>query len=410
MARILVVGGSLGGLFAANMLWRDGHDVQVLEKARGSMSGRGAGIVTHDALEVALARAGLPADASLGVEVPGRVLLDPDGRVRTRLEMPQVLTSWSRLYDLLRHALPAERYVQGTTVTHVDSRSSGVEVQAQVDGATRSWACDLLVASDGIRSSVRQQFFPDVQPRYAGYVAWRGVCDEAVLSRHTLETLFPCFGFGVPEHEQIIGYPVAGTDHDTTPGHRAYNFVWYRPAPAGAALQDLMSDADGQHHPLGIPPHKVSWRHVADMRQAAREHLAPQWAEIVQKTAQPFLQPIYDLACDTLCHDRVALMGDAAFVARPHIGMGVTKAAQDASALSDALRAHGATPAALRAYEAVRRPRGRAAVARARWLGASMEGAGSAADIDRPQQAITETAIDLGRYGHQSVFKDDELS
>jgi 2-polyprenyl-6-methoxyphenol hydroxylase-like FAD-dependent oxidoreductase len=54
MARIAVVGGSLGGLFVANMLHRDGHDVQVLEKVKGSMSGRGAGIVSHDALVLSL--------------------------------------------------------------------------------------------------------------------------------------------------------------------------------------------------------------------------------------------------------------------------------------------------------------------------------------------------------------------
>ena len=81
---------------------------------------------------------------------------------------------------------------------------------------------------------------------------------------------------------------------------------------------------------------------IAAMRAAARRLLAPQFAEIIDKTAQPFLQPIYDVSSDQIAFDRVVLMGDAAFVARPHVGMGVTKAAQDAMALADCIAQHGA--------------------------------------------------------------------
>ena len=104
MARILIAGGSLGGLLAANMLLRDGHDVQVIEKAAGSLDGRGAGIVTHAALGHGLVRAGVTVDATLGVHVASRVALDAGGAVVARLAMPQVLTSWSRLYALLSAA------------------------------------------------------------------------------------------------------------------------------------------------------------------------------------------------------------------------------------------------------------------------------------------------------------------
>jgi len=411
MARILVIGGSLGGLFVANMLHRDGHDVHVLEKVKGSMSGRGAGIVSHDTLVKSLERAGLDVQATLGVEVPGRVLLNQAGESVMAFDMPQVLTSWSRLYQILRTALPAERYLQGVSVSQVQTHDDHVQVLAAVEGGVRTWEADMVIASDGIRSSVRQQFFPHVQPHYAGYIAWRGVCDESLLSALTQRTLVDYFGFCVPPDEQIIGYPVAGSDNDTTRGHRAYNFVWYRPTPAGEALQAVLTDADGVHYPQGIPPNKVAWQQLARMREDARRLLSPQFAEILEKTPQPFLQPIFDVVSDTVTLGRVALMGDAAFVARPHIGMGVAKAAEDAVAMADAIRVHGAHPTALAAYAALRVPAGRLAVQRARWLGSyvkSPDGQTPPMAL-RQHQAIYETAIDLGRYGHQSTFKESPL-
>ncbi|MDZ4074520.1 MAG: FAD-dependent monooxygenase [Hylemonella sp.] len=397
MARILVAGGSLGGLLTANMLHRAGHDVVLLEKATGSLDGRGAGIVTHRPLVTALARCGITSDAPLGVAINRRVILDREGNTADQAHIPQVLTSWSRLYAILLAVFPAERYLQGAAVSQVRQTDDGVSVQCE-DG--RRFEAELLVASDGIRSAVRSALAPEVKIQYAGYVAWRGVCDESVLSRRTLETVFETFGFGLPPDEQIIGYPVAGAGNSVARGQRRYNFVWYRPAADNGALQALMTDADGQYHPLGLPPHKVDWRNVAAVRQAAREKLAPQFAEILEKTAQPFLQPIYDLSSERIAFDRIALMGDAAFVARPHVGMGVTKAAEDAMAMADSIAAHGATPQALQAFEQLRRPAGQAAVQRARRLGAYMQShtqPGATADsIERDaREVMMETAIDL---------------
>jgi len=102
MAHALVVGGSLGGLMAANLLARAGLAVTVLEKANGPLNGRGAGIVTHRALERGLQKCGMPPDYALGIAVAGRVTLDSQGGVLGEIPMPQVLTSWSRLYQLLR--------------------------------------------------------------------------------------------------------------------------------------------------------------------------------------------------------------------------------------------------------------------------------------------------------------------
>jgi len=397
-ARIVVAGGSLGGLLAANVLLRAGHDVTVLEKASGSLEGRGAGIVTHRSLVTALQAAGVTVDDGLGVAVASRVALDASGAAVATADYAQVLTSWSRLYSLLLAALPSGRYRSGCAVERVEQHEAGVTVHCS-DG--QRFEAELLIASDGIRSAVRGQFAPDIQPLYAGYVAWRGVCDEQRLSQRTLATLFDRFGFGLPRGEQMIGYPVAGDGNATARGARRYNFVWYRPADE-AELQRLLTDADGVHHAGGIPPHKVAPAEIARMREAARGLLAPQWAEVLEQTAQPFLQPIFDLMSERLAHGRVALMGDAACVARPHVGMGVSKAGEDALALAAAVAAHGATPAALQAYEAERLPVGRAVVERARRLGAYMQAQGGsaaergAAEAERDALTVlSETAIDL---------------
>lgn len=279
MARIVVIGGSLGGLLAANMLHRAGHDVHILEKAAASLDGRGAGIVTHKPLMTALARCGLVVDASLGVAVKERVVLGSSGEVVAQTALDQVLTSWSRLYAMLWSAFDATRYVQGASVSRLHQSSQGVTVHCD-DG--RVFEADLAIASDGIRSAVRAQYLPQVQAQYAGYIAWRGVCDESVLSQRTLGSVFDTFGFGLPSGEQLIGYPVAGAGNTIAPGQRRYNYVWYRPANE-AALKELMTDADGNYFPQGISPNKVAWQHVASARHAARDLLAPQFAEMLEK-------------------------------------------------------------------------------------------------------------------------------
>ena len=398
MAKILVVGGSLGGLFAANMLLRQGHDVTLLEKALGSLDGRGAGIVTHDALANALRAAGVTVDDTLGVPVSKRVTLGADGQSLGEMELPQVLTSWSRLYHMLKESFPSERYLQGKTVTAVKQDSKAVYVSCE-DGS--QYEAEVLIASDGIRSGVRALVAPEIQPEYAGYIAWRGVCDEACLSKYTLDTLFNHFGFCLPNGEQMLGYPVAGSGNDTRPGKRRYNFVWYRPASENEELVSLLTDDDGHYYPAGIPPLKVSWKHISKMRQKAREILAPQYAEILEKTAAPFLQAIYDVRSEQIVFGRIALMGDAAFVGRPHVGMGVTKAGDEAMVIAKHISQLGATPEALQAYGDERLQLGQQVVARAQYLGRYMQAQGSkgtpnSENLKRNADTVmAETAIDI---------------
>ena len=368
--RALVIGGSLAGLLTAKLLSNDGWRVNIFERVPDELAGRGAGIVTHPELLAVLSRCGVVIDEGIGVEVAARVALDSSGRMIGAFPLSQVLTSWGRLYALLKAQFPGRSYHSGFSLERIEQRADGV-VACFANG--QNVQGDLLVGADGIRSTVRGQYMPAVTPQYAGYVAWRGLVDEAAISPATHAALFEKFGFCLPPGEQMLGYPVAGAGNTTQRGQRRYNFVWYRPAAEESALSDLLTDQSGYKHEMSIPPPLIRPEVVAGMRRDADTLLAPQFAEIVRLTQQPFFQPIYDVESPELVFGRVVLVGDAAFVARPHVGMGVTKAGGDAVALVDALRNSDDLGEALRQYAAARAGFGTAVIARARHLGAYMQ-------------------------------------
>lgn len=368
--RAAIVGGSMGGLFAGLHLLRRGWEVTIHERVPVPLSGRGAGIVTHAELFEALHGAGIPAGAEIGVPTPGRVVLARDGSVAAQRDLPQILTSWGRMYELLGQAFPEDLYHRGRNFLRYEEDADGLTAHFETGAPVR---CDLLIGADGFRSAVRAQFEPAAQPLYAGYIAWRGMVEESALSDRARAEMFPYFAFCLPEGEQMLGYPVAGEGNDVRKGHRRYNFVWYRPADAATELPRLLTDRAGVVNDMSIAPNMIRDEVIAEMRDAAQRLLSPQFAELVAKTAQPFIQPIYDLTVERMAAGRVALVGDAAFVGRPHCGMGVTKAAQDAAVLAEVLDTASSIPEALARFNALRLGTNSQVVNHARALGAYMQ-------------------------------------
>lgn len=368
--RVLIIGGSLGGLFAANILHRTGCDVRVCERVPGTLAGRGAGLATHPEMFEALRRSGVTSALDVGVKVPGRVTVGRDGRISGRHDLPQVLTSWGRLQNLLTDALPAGCYAGGKELKTIEQDAR--EVRASFADGTR-FSAELLIGADGWRSTTRAILALQAVPHYVGYAAWRGLVEEAQLSPHARETIFDYLAFCLIPGEQALGYPVAGADDSLAIGERRFNFVWYRSAAEGTALRRLLTDEAGRYYADGIPPHLVSRAVISEMRTDAERLLAPQFAEVARLAPQPFLQPIMEFSTDRMAFGRVALLGDAAFVARPHVGMGVTKAGGDAMALADALAAQPQDlQAALAGYESTRLRVGKFIVEHARFLGAPL--------------------------------------
>ena len=388
----------MGGLFAANLLARAGWDVDLFERAGEELAGRGAGIVTHDELFDVIRRAGAVFDATIGCETSSRVTLDRDGRVIAEMPLHQILTAWGRLYRLLKDVFPADRYHFDKSLERFEQSDACVTAHF-ADGSQATG--DLLIGADGIRSTVRAQLLPQARPAYVGYLAWRGLADESAVSGETRRALSDRMGFGLPPGEQMLTYLVAGRDNTTRVGERRFNFVWYRPAGEKTELRALFTDVQGRHYEQNIPPDRIRPQVIADMHATAERLLAPPFVDIVRATSEPLFQPIYDLESTQLVGRRVALLGDAAFVARPHVGLGVTKAAGDAVALVEALAAHGyELAAALRQYEASRLQFGKSIVAHARLLGLGIgapaaNGAQAAlvAHLRRPEVVMREIAV-----------------
>jgi 2-polyprenyl-6-methoxyphenol hydroxylase-like FAD-dependent oxidoreductase len=389
--RAIVIGGSMSGLFAALMLRAEGWDAAIYEKVEGEMSGRGAGIVAQPEILNALHRLGLDA-GDLGVAVQKRRMFDAQGHITLETDCPQVMTAWERVYRILRDAFPAAHYHRGLSLRAIEQSADGVTA-IFADGQRVTG--DLLVGADGIRSTVRGLNAPERQPLYAGYVAWRALIAEGAMSRDTHRDIFPYMAFCLPPGEQMLGYPVAGADDDLRPGHRRYNMIWYRPADERTELVSLLTDETGARHLLSIPPPLISRESIAGMREAAARLLAPQFVDAVGLVEQPILQPIFDLESQRIAFGRIAIIGDAGFVARPHVGAGVAKAAGDAEALVAALRENSDVPAALLQYEARRLPEGRRMVQRARHLGAYLQASRSSEEIAlSARHAVAENVLE----------------
>jgi 2-polyprenyl-6-methoxyphenol hydroxylase-like FAD-dependent oxidoreductase len=394
--RALVVGGSVGGLFAAHLLRGAGWDVALFERAPGDLGDRGTGIGTRDELFAVMRRIGLAADGSIGIAVDGRVGLDRHGHVIHELPVRAVTSAWSRIWRPLRQALPDACYAGGKALCRIEPEAEGV-VALFDDGSSDKG--DLLVAADGLHSTVRAQFVPEIAPGYAGYVAWRGVVEAGELSADLHDMMLQRMVFGFPNGELMLSIPMPSPRGEDT---RACHFVWFRPETE-STLAGLCTDESGRCHGVSIPPPLIRAELIAALKRDAEALLAPQLAALVNATAQIILQPIFDLESPQVAFGRVALIGDAAFVARPHVATGVMKAAVDAETLVAALSAcPGAVPAGLERYNDERQPYGASLVARGRHIGAYF-----AAGHGDPRQRI-ETL--MREYGAAGIVGDKPIA
>ncbi|WP_050419483.1 FAD-dependent monooxygenase [Bradyrhizobium tropiciagri] len=331
--KVTISGGSVAGLCNAIVLRKLGATVSVHERTPGPMLARGAGIVVQNELLRLLEDNG--AGPLPFTSCRGRRYLDHDGGDGILQDMPQEFTSWEAVHAALRAAVPDECYRAGSEVKAVTQIGSRVSATLSDGTAIES---DLFVAADGSGSPTRQRLLPDVEARYAGYVAWRGTLDEGDVPRDLLPFFDDLFTFTEARSGgHMLAYFIPGRDGAISAGSRRLNWVWY--VHVGLAdLANVLTDKNGVQHRSSLPRGTTPEATIAALKARASREIHPKMAALVSETRDPFLQTIRDVTVPKTLFGRILLTGDAAFVVRPHTAGGTAKAAYEASVLARALK------------------------------------------------------------------------
>lgn len=362
---IAVVGGSLGGIIAGCLLADDGHSVTIYERSPVELEERGAGIGFLAATGRYLKdRAGVDL-TTISVETHYIRHLARDGSVAHTLEQYYLMSSWNTVYREMMRCFDRSRYLLGHELISLDAPSARLEFS---NGLTVQ--PDLAVCADGVGSTARSLLLPEVTTEYSGYVAWRGVIPETALTAATRAVLDDAVTFYALANSYIIIYPIPGRDGSVAVGERLINIVWYRNYLAPDDLADLMRDRRGVAREVSMPPGTLRDEHIAECRAVAVARLPPPIAEVVCSIPELFIQVVLDLSVDRMVFGRTCLLGDAAFVVRPHAAAGTAKAAADGWTLREAIAAHpNDVEAALAAWEPGQLDLGRSLTERTRVLG-----------------------------------------
>jgi len=342
-ARVVVVGGGIGGLTAAVGLRRRGWDVTVLERAP-EIRPVGAGLVLTanglaglDAVGVggpvrAAGYAGAPGGTR---DASGRWLARLDADAATRLLGTAALgIHRAALHRVLLDALPPSTVVTGAEVLDV-SAGARPRVTYRRDGREHTLDARVVVGADGIRSAVRRTRWPEAPPPvYSGSTAWRGVTAEPWSGERTTAVTW---GRG----EEFGTMPLGG-------GH----VYWWAAVTAPAGWR-----APGGDEMAAVRARFAGWHDPIAGVLAATDPDA-----VVRTDLDHLATPLA-----TFVRGPVALVGDAAHAMTPNLGQGACQSIEDAVVLAAVLgrtEEDDDVASALAAYDRERRPRAQA-VARA---------------------------------------------
>jgi 2-polyprenyl-6-methoxyphenol hydroxylase-like FAD-dependent oxidoreductase len=344
--KIIIIGGSIGGLITGIALKKAGYEVDIYERSASEMQGRGAGLVVQPSLMNYMIHHGITSHLQFGVPAIQRQILNDQGYVTYRYENDTSFTSWNYLWKQLKAYFPAEsyHYYHRLELLHQNKET----VDAVFSDGTKVTA-DLLIGADGHSSVVREHIFPGIAPSYSGYVAYRGLIPELDLNEEEIEFFSNKFTLYPYANSHLLAYLVPGNHGELEKGSRQLNWVWYL-NKTKTELDRVMTDKNGLTRQFSVPATFLSVESIRDLHESAKKELPDILRNRVLQTANPFVQAIVDMEVPKMYQGRIAILGDAASVVRPHTASGTAKAFEDGVVLAAALSRHKLVQDALREW------------------------------------------------------------
>ena len=332
--KVVIVGGGIGGLFAANALHALGLQVSVYAQA-SALGEVGAGVfVTPNAVRH-LERVGLgPAVQRFGARVgTGSHYLRHDGTPIAPVQVTDA-AGWNAVFgmhradfvNLLAAGLPAG--VVRTGHRAVGFEQDGAAARVTFANGTTAEA-DVVVAADGIHSVLQAHVVPPSKPVFHGTISHRGLVPRERLPDWPMDRWLMWAG----PSKHFLVFPVR---HGTM-----LNYVGFVPTD-----EEM----------------KESWSAPGDpqvLRQAF-QGWDPRVGQVLASVDKTFRWALYDREpLATWSQGRLTLLGDAAPPMLPHLGQGANQSIEDGMALATLLAPADAAgvAAALQSYERLRRKR-----------------------------------------------------
>lgn len=334
--KIIVIGGSIGGLSAGIALNCKGYDVEVYERSSGRMQDRGAGLVIQPDMMDYLKEHHISTKELFGVPAYERQVLNDKGHPSYKFKNDTSFTSWNYIWQQLKDYFPEDKYMYGHELESIEEQDKMVTVTF-TNGITKT--VDLVIGADGYGSITRTHFLPGSAPVYAGYVAYRGLIPENKMTDEEIASFDNKFSIYPYQHSHLLCYMVPGTKGELNKPQRLYNWVWYL-NKSQQQLNEILTDKHGEQRTYAVPPTFLSDSAINDLNQLADQELPKILRDRVHQTENPFVQVIVDMAAPKMYNGRIAVLGDAASVVRPHTASGTAKAYRDAIALANCLHYH----------------------------------------------------------------------